>query len=499
MKKSLILLFFILGFSFPAFSQFVRTDLGVYPEPPPPPLPPAGDTLVDPIFGTSILRVTDANDGTDNHQSYSYWPSFNLNSTLLYVSSVGGNPTLYDFDTIAFSISNKRALFQSNPPSDGMPNAEDAIWSGTQENVMLCHTGQKLYRYDVVLNQYTLIHDFSIDYPTIYLAQMSRSIDDDVFAFTFKENINYTNLGFIDYRASNNLSDTGTLSTLDEVQVDKSGNYLVIKTGNSGPSVIEVEILNLQTSAMEYLSDNGPDFSPGHSDNGTGSVIGADNWMNRYLFRALATPHQFITIIDHNNDWSLGDHASMLADDESWILFSTFVANTLPSSGIFVDELYQVSTDGNQSVRRLVHTHSDVLNQNSNDQYWSMPRANISRNGKFAVFTSNWGSTTRRDVFVLMIPPIIPTGISETNYSPFEIFPVPATEYIELKFPSAFSGEKITVEVLNSLGQKFLSQENNIDNSLSMEININSFPAGIYFVKVITASGYSMRKFICTE
>ena len=36
--------------------------------------------------------------------------------------------------------------------------------------------------------------------------------------------------------------------------------------------------------------------------------------------------------------------------------------------------------------------------------YWDTPRATISRDGRFAAFTSNWGSTTRRDVFVVKVP-----------------------------------------------------------------------------------------------
>src|SRR6185436_14122133 len=97
----------------------------------------AGGTFTDPTFGTKLLRVTDAADGTDNHQSYSYWPSMNKNSSLLYISSVGGSPKLYDFDTSALAVSNKRAMFQSNPPSGGAPASEDAIWSGKQNNIML--------------------------------------------------------------------------------------------------------------------------------------------------------------------------------------------------------------------------------------------------------------------------------------------------------------------------------------------------------------------------
>lgn len=497
MKKRIkIILTFSLFISF-VNAQSIKTDYGVYPEPAPPILPAAGSTFVDAVFGTTLLRVTDVSDGTDNHQSYSYWPSFNKNSTLLYISNVSGVPTLYDFDTLNFSISNKRLLFQSNPAGDGTPNAEDAIWSGTQTNTMLCHTSQKLYSYNVSTNVYTLIHNFSGAYPNIYLQQMSRSINDSVFGFTYKENINYTNIGYIAYRASNNHSDTANMPTLDEVQVDKTGNYLVIKTGNSGAGVIEVEILNLLTHTINYLTDNGPDFSPGHSDNGTGFVIGADNWNNTYTYRTLANPHTWYSIIDHANDWSLGDHASMLADDESWILFSTFVANTLPSNGIFVDEIYQVTTNGSKSVRRLCHTHSDYLNQTSGNDYWSMPKANISRNGKFAVFTSNWGSTTRRDVFVLQIPPMNTTSISEKEKNSFVLYPNPTQGKIHLKFPKNFNGEKTTVTIVNYMGEELLEKEIIIDSSIPFILNIESLSEGIYFVRVNDSKCSSIQKFSC--
>ncbi len=479
MKKITLVLTMFTSYS---FAQSIKTDYGVYPEPTPPTLPAAGGILVDATFGTSILRVTDANDGTDNHQSYSYWPSFNKNSTLLYISNVSGTPTLYDFDTLAFSVLNKRALFQSNPLGDGAPNAEDAIWSGTQLNEMLCHTSQKLYSYNVSTNAYTLIHDFSVAYPNIYLQQMSRSINDSVFGFTYKENINYTNIGYIDYRASNNHIDTANMPTLDEVQVDKTGNYLVIKTGNSGAGVIEVEIRNLISGNIDYLTDNGPDFSPGHSDNGMSCVVGADNWNNAFTYRTLANPHTFYSVIDYNNDWSLGTHASMLANDESWMLISSFIANTLPTNGIFVDEIYQVATDGSKSVRRLCHTHSDYLNQTGGNGYWSMPKANISRDGKYAVFTSNWGSTTNRDVFVLQIPAINSTSIKENENHGFIISPNPASEKIKLIFPKEKKGEKISITLTDIFGRIIQKQEYTID-AIGPEFNLSPLTEGIYFVR----------------
>jgi len=482
MKK--ITLFFSLLVMF-AQAQSIKTDYGVYPPPSPPAIPTAGGTFVDPTFGTTLLRVTDTNDGDDNHQSYSYWPSMNKNSTLLYISSVGGSPTLYDFDTTAFSISNKRAMFASNPGGDGVPNAEDAIWSGTQVNQLICHTGQKLYSYNTSNNQYTLLHDFSGAYPNIYLAQMSRSTNDSVFAFTYKENINYTNVGYIVFRASNNQVDTGNLAGLDEVQVDKTGNYLTIKTGNSGSGVVEVIILDLLNGNKKYLVDNAPDYSPGHSDNGMGMVVGADNWNNGHTFRTLANPHTHYEVVSYANDWTLGDHVSMLANDESWVLISTYVTNTLPSSGIFADEIYQVTTDGSKSVRRLCHTHSDILLQSGGGAYWSSPRANISRNGKYAVFTSNWGSSTRMDVFVLQIPAITTTGIAENEKSGLEVYPNPATDKLQVKLLKGL--KNTSIDITDVFGRLVFSKET---VSSIEEIILPDLEKGTYFLR----SGNQVRK-----
>jgi hypothetical protein len=157
--------------------------------------------------------------------------------------------------------------------------------------------------------------------------------------------------------------------------------------------------VNLQTRQVSDLTDGAPDYSPSHKDMGRGFVIGAENWRNTYVYRLLATPHKISTILSFGNDWSQAMHASLRADDEGWMLVSTYVCNTLPSSGLFRNELFLVATDGSQRVRRLAHHHSTYR------EYWDSPRANLSKDGRFAAFTSNWGSTSRRDLFIVKIPP----------------------------------------------------------------------------------------------
>ncbi|MHC4179289.1 MAG: hypothetical protein ACYSWU_17385 [Planctomycetota bacterium] len=105
------------------------------------------------------------------------------------------------------------------------------------------------------------------------------------------------------------------------------------------------------------------------------------------------------TVLELHNDWGQDYVVSLLADNEGWALVSFYTGNTLPSSGVFRGEIVQVATDGSRRVRRLAH-HRTVYRE-----YWDSPRANISRDGSFVIYTSNFGGRARRDVFILRVPP----------------------------------------------------------------------------------------------
>jgi hypothetical protein len=87
----------------------------------------------------------------------------------------------------------------------------------------------------------------------------------------------------------------------------------------------------------------------------------------------------------------------MLADDESYACLSMYTGNALNNSGLFKQEIFLVSTDGKQKLKRLCHHRSDY---SATKDYWDTPRACISRDGRFVVYSSNWENSGRRDVFI---------------------------------------------------------------------------------------------------
>jgi hypothetical protein len=405
MKKHHFFLFRLLGsasifqiiLSLNVFAE-IKHDYGTYPVPPPPPLPAAGGTVIDPTFGTTIMRLTDANDGPDCVNAYSYWPTFNINNTRLLIHN-GIAPMLYRFDPVNFAIIDK-TVWDAPTPIGGTVGWEDAIWSGSNSNVIYAHDhiGMHLWAYNAATRTYNLIADFtSLYHPGDYLWQMSKSVNNDnVFGFTRRDK-GYNVVGYLVWkRDTNQVIYNVNTTRLDEVQVDKSGRYLVVKTGQQGAGAIEVRVVDLRTLAVENLRDNGPDYAPGHSDNGNRVVVGADNWNNQVTYRTLANPHSFYPLINYGNDWSQDYHVSMLANNEKWILLSSYSGGT---PGPFHDEIYQVATNGSGSVRRLAH-HFSIYG----GDYYASPRADISRNGRLIAFTSNWGGRRRKDVFILKIP-----------------------------------------------------------------------------------------------
>jgi hypothetical protein len=380
--------------------QSVITDYGFYPEPALPALPAAGGVLVDPAFGTTIMRLTDANDGTDCRVEYSYWPTFNMNSTrakaLCVVNGVD-RTKIWTFDPTNFKRGT--AVLMSM-----VPQSTDPIWSNSNADLIYGHSiNHLLVSYNAATQTTTTIKDFSSIVPSGgQLQQMSMSSDDDVFAFHLT-NSSGSAVGYIVWKRSTNAFLLNRAETgVDEVQIDKSGRYLEVGYTNGGNRIWDVAA---QTSTSLTWGVDG--FF--HHDSGHGTIFTYNGNQSGFAFRSLATPHNVLTLLTTNTSNRTG-HLSMRADNEAWGLVSHYNNDGSKASGPFQNELFQVATDGSGAVRRIAH-HGSVYND-----YYDAPFANISRDGRFVAFSSNWGNANgRRDVFIAHITP---PGSSTTTTPP---------------------------------------------------------------------------------
>jgi hypothetical protein len=370
--------------------QTLLGGYGLYPEPPIPARPAAGATLVDPTFGTTIMRLTDANDGTDCRVEYSYWPTFNVNSTrakaLCVVAGVS-RTRIWSFDPTNF----RRGAGILMPMR---LQSSDPIWSGSDPNVIYGHsTTHVLLAFNVSTQTTTTLKDFSIVVPAGgQLNQMSMSSDDDTFAFHVTNSAG-SPVGYLVWQRSTNTLLLNRLeSAIDEVQVDKTGRYLEVGYTNGNN-----RIWDLQTKAYTNLTWGVDGFF--HHDSGRGTMLTYNGRGNALAYRQLSSPHTLVALMSLSSSNKTG-HLSMRADNESWGLASNYNNDGRSASAPFDNEIFQVATDGSGDVRRIAH-HRSVFND-----YYDGPFANISRDGRFVAFSSNWGvASGRRDVFVARIPP----------------------------------------------------------------------------------------------
>ncbi len=364
-------------------------------------MPQAGATIVDPTFGTTIFRLTDGADGNSGTQvQYAYWPVFNADSTRIHVVGTyeASRSVFYKFDPKMMTTSNKLVL--RTPPSSGwLMERSDMIWSGSDPDLIYGHNEvQKLWVYNVATNSYALLKDFTSQViPGGGLYQMSKSLEDDVFAFTLTDASNNP-AGFLVWkRSTDQVLLRRLVSNVNEVQVDKGGQFLsVVFNGNND------QIWTLATGRYESLTWGVDGFA--HYDSGHGALLTVGFSLKDLRYRQLVTPHVFTSLLPGYISYAIqSDHFSMLADNERWGLISRYSVSGGPVRDAFDNEIFQLATDGSNRVRRLAHHRSVAVT------YEAQPKANISRDGRFVAFTSNWGRAGGRlDVYVVSIPPAPP-------------------------------------------------------------------------------------------
>ena len=383
----------------------IKTDRGRHAPRELPTLPRAGGKFFDPVFGTEIMRVTDAATAPKGAgTNYSYWASFNADNTKLLVMDAAAqqSATIYNFDPATFTLGARLSPLPYSPPGNIPVRFDDACWSTADPDALYVHQdlGTKIYKYQVSRQTFALVGDVARVLPRgQFIQQMGMASDNDTFSFTKRGGAPaYKQLGYAVYRASTNSIRFQHSEVINEVRIDKSGRYLYVNTNETGAGKMEGRVVDTETGRVTDLTDDAPDHAPSHYDVGTGTVVGNGNYLVGISARHLATPHKFAKIFDLSEEKNYGGfHLSMLADNEGWVLVSFYTPHP---NGVMEGEVVQVATDSSGRVRRLFH-HRAV-----GTDYYDSPRANISRDGRFVAFSSNWGvAGGRHDMFVARIDP----------------------------------------------------------------------------------------------
>ena len=402
----------------PPLTYNAVTDSQVRPKPPLPKIGPAGFPFQDPVFKSSMLRISD--EQTMEGRSVvtpatAFSNPWNTDSTLFCVLAEGAVNIPFRFDPKKMTASR----------IDGLPVLPDigneVAFSRRDPNICF---GKDRMRKGIA------VFDFSVKKTTGfidvgkltglevgYMGTLSVSAGDmvalifggpcqDASPCVFLYDLNTkkfrvwnTSEGSVDGKKVANAPHFTQHSGL----IDSGGRYFV----TLGPGVHGPIVWDTATDRIyPVTAENSGHYAPGY-----GEMI---NCSRNYAQRSLESGKvdQFKNLMTH----PVGEPYYAYDSHVSWnnarpnlhvpvLLSSYHILEREDPQCAWGDEIIALATDGSGKVWRFAHHRSTVHQRGDNreDQarngynFWDCPRGNVSQDGRFYMFTSNWEETLGKD------------------------------------------------------------------------------------------------------
>jgi len=400
-----------------------------------------------------MLRITDGNTrpGVPGRSyttpSASHQTAWNANSTYFYVRSVDGYFIPFAFDAASMSASRLQA---SNAGNGGLVVASQAEpqFSFVSPNILYVTRQDAtndwpiLGAFDFSTGAYVDLLNLGEAAPIArdtYAGGIASSAGSPERVIAFfggaAQDSHYLVALFTPGQPQSTaiLDTTTSIVTVDDTKVptniplnfhlhhawlDKSGRYVILETTSlDRPARAPLYVWDTAANTFTALPESGG-LAGGHYATGFGTMVNQDcctstTWdAAQWQFRSLSTPmanHDLIVPSLSPQETYAGDHASWNnAQSGSLVPFVTgFYRTTLETAQWrpWDDEIVAVQTSGTASatVWRFAHHRTTLVS------FWDTPRANVSQDGRWALFTSNWertlgtdpGGGPRDDVFLV--------------------------------------------------------------------------------------------------
>jgi hypothetical protein len=350
-------------------------------------------TVRDPVFGTTIMRITDpsqANRQRRIRHYYSKMNPFNADGTRAVMTGSTGRTFLYD--TATWEPIDTLHVGSSDPEIQWHPTDPNLFYymgfSGHSRNV------RGMYLYDIGLGKGELLHDFreydsargqlegNMDKAGRFYALVGKRKGEAVAAFVYD---------VAHDRVSRRIPVKGRMVT-DWISVSPSGKYVVMM-GKDRSRIYDID--------MNHLRDL-PAGSFGHGDicqlsDGREALVydGADYQLNHNRNINITDLATGKTTIGVRIGWSSTPHVSCRnLDLPGWALISTQGPDRRYPNHDF--EIFWLKLDGSGEVRRVAHHHSD----RHKGGYFSEQHAVSNRDGSKIIFASNWDDRMVADYLI---------------------------------------------------------------------------------------------------
>lgn len=348
--------------------------------------PSNGATYTDPVFQSSIKRVSNALATHNADQGGSLTWIENEYSTMSAFN--GDNSRFLLVHQSYFGLYDGNGGYLADLPLE-ISSSSEPRWSRADHNVLYYHVGNQLKSYNISTGAINVVHTFS-EYASISgNGEMDISLDGDHFVLAGDNRYIFV------YQISADKK-FPTLDTngqnFDSMYITPKNNVIVSWIASGTARNNGQELFDINMNFLRQLS-----HADGHKDitldtNGDEVLIWTNsndaqpiaNCQNGIVKIRLADAQQTCLL---QLDWSLAVHIS--APDGNGTVFVDTEAPANPESGSsgwapYTNELLQVKLDGSGTIR-LAHHRSRPVNS-----YNWQPKISTSRDGTRVLFASNY-------------------------------------------------------------------------------------------------------------
>ena len=380
--------------------------------------PRKGENYVDPVFGCSVKRLTDGTrdeTGWDGKHLafmnfYSTLTAINANDSMLFIVSNDGNWQIRSVSGDVVIPAARMPAFSGHP-----------VWDASAENVFYYAAGNVLYKAMIsgASAASTILHKFG-EYSGIvspdaadlsqdgnHIALVGQNADNtmDIFVWSLDRQ-SKTSLYTTTCTINGKVNGAAQPGCIHKLQLT-ADNLLTIQFLEDG-SGAEQGVRFWNGRALVHVQDKTDHYDTGSDLNGKSVFIASNNSSTLSGLtnpcasgwgldaRQLDNLPSAACLLDHQPYWHVSYRGSSF---QPWVTLSFFddrksgpelFANhskyeraTAENWKIYEGEIVLAKIDGS-AVYRLTHARS-----RSAENYWAQPRAAISRDGKYVVFTSN--------------------------------------------------------------------------------------------------------------
>lgn len=427
---------FVLGICLAAAQIEYRavTDRVPRPKPPLDRIGKAGSIVRDPVYGTRILRVTDGRTNPEGAPcvtaAAAFQNTWNADSTRFVAMCGGAVAFRFDAASLKARISDDMVDLRETPAfSFNDPDLLYGIGASPGTSRSIVEYDAKRRKYRTLLDLERVVKDFEGIPGLLTVSANDRMAVafggiQDTWRYVLVFNKRTGGKTLLDTRAAAIDGEPAGFPMgfgVHVVNIDKSGRYVVISKGqNSKPP--NLLVWDTQENEFAEVTPEGA----GHYATGWGKLVNNSGtfphwaqWMLRPLapegignFTRLIVPdppRDFGGRYEHSS-WN---NARPGVDAPVFVSIMRYRDARNPL-GPWDDEIVAISTAPDKpNVFRFAFHRSAPLGE-----FWDDPRGNVSPDGRFFMFTSNWEGTLgntrrgrpRQDVFVLELPLMVRAG-----------------------------------------------------------------------------------------